>query len=263
MKITGYKHPPGTGRRQIDLRIEDESLAVGWLEDDFHHFGVSIRFGDGKVEDIRMAAPRTPWNTCAGAAEPLRTLVGQPLITRASDIGKLIDMRLQCTHVFDLTGLLLAHIGNRHQRLAHRRYHSQVPDRPIQGSEFELASYGAGEAWLYQDGERVMYWQVDGDRITAPPAFAGVSLSTGFRPWTEQLPEQEAEYATILRRAMELSSARSIDSDDYPTAADMTMKPLCHTFQQHRAPRARRNFGNALDYSEHPEQMLLNVSEIP
>jgi len=79
----------------IDLRIVDARRAVGWLEDDFHHFGVTIEHEGGRVVDVRMAAPRTPWSTCPGAAKPLQALLGKPLVARASDVGSLLDMRLQ------------------------------------------------------------------------------------------------------------------------------------------------------------------------
>ena len=41
-------------RRLIDLRREPDGAGVGWLEDDFHHFGVTIEHADGIMTDVHM-----------------------------------------------------------------------------------------------------------------------------------------------------------------------------------------------------------------
>src|SRR5690554_4658629 len=114
-----HTYGQGRMRRLIDLRCDDAHTAVGWLEDDFHHFGVTIKHDGNRVTGARMTAERYPWETCPGAAHPLKAIVGKPLISRASDIGRLLEMRQQCTHVFDLTGLVLAQAKKGHHQ---RRY---------------------------------------------------------------------------------------------------------------------------------------------
>lgn len=256
MKITGYRKSGGTGRRKFRLAILDNHSAEGWLEDDFHHFGVVIQHHDNIITDVTMTAARVPWSACPGAAEPLKALIGKPLVSRCADIGTLIDMRLQCTHVFDLTGLLIAHIANQHTRPSVYVYHVEIPDRPLTGEEYQLASFGPGTAKLTLNDLTVMTWQIDGEYIKAPAPFRNISLDRGFRSWTDNLPLPEAEYANILRRAIVVTAARAINSDDYPTASAMAHKTLCHTFQPGRMEIATRHFGNVKDYSEHPEQML-------
>ncbi len=118
----------GRYRRLIDLRRQDDRTAVGWMEDDFHHFGVTVVHDGGVVVDVRAMAVRYPWTTCPGATEPLKALVGKPLVSRSSDIGGLIDMRVQCTHLFDLAGLVLAHAARGGD---HRRYEVTVLDRAV------------------------------------------------------------------------------------------------------------------------------------
>ena len=46
-----YPRIGGRLRRRIDLRREGDGAAVGWLEDDFHHFGVTIEHRDGVMTD--------------------------------------------------------------------------------------------------------------------------------------------------------------------------------------------------------------------
>jgi hypothetical protein len=263
MSDQGFQQRTGIGHRMIDLRIENGTTAVGWLEDDFHHFGVTVVHDGAVVTAVRMAAPRTPWTACPGAAEPLKALIGKPLITRASEIGALIEMRLQCTHVFDLTGLLLAHIAKRATRAPQRRYHTVIPDRPRHSADHVISSFGPGRAELFQDGELVMYWDIDGEFITGPAPYGGHSQNAGFRAWTESMPEQEAEYATILRRAILVAGGRTMNHDDYPSAGAMNTPPVCHAFQPQRRDLALRNMGNTWDYSDRPQDLLTNVHQIP
>jgi hypothetical protein len=250
-----YPLAGGRGHRQIDLKAWDEHTVVGWLEDDFHHFGVTVTHDDGVVTDVRMSSPRTPWATCGGAALPLRSLIGKPLIARSSDIGKLIEMRLQCTHVYDLTGLVLAHAA--HGR-THRRYHVIADDREVLPHEGQrsLADFGPGHVELFCDGERVLCWDIDRDRIVAPAEAAGRPLQKGFREWTETMDEEQAEYATIVRRALLVIGGRSMNHDDFINADAMGQPALCHSFQPGQRERAWRHFGNTRNYEDTPEQML-------
>jgi len=66
----------GCFRRLIDLKAWDERTVVGWLEDDHHHFGITLIHDRAVVTDVRTAALRHPWVTCPSAGEPLRVLVG-------------------------------------------------------------------------------------------------------------------------------------------------------------------------------------------
>lgn len=247
----------------FDLRIIDAHTAVAWLEDDFHHFGVTVQHDGALITGVRMAAPRTPWSTCPGAVAPLQKLVGKRIVSRASEIGSLIDMRLQCTHVFDLTGLLLAHVSHAAERGKRRRYHTVIPDRARHSDEHVIDSFGPGTAKLYCDDKLVMSWEIDGEKITGPAPYDGHSQNVGFRAWTESMPEEEAEYANILRRAILVAGGRTIRVDDYPTAASMGMPPVCHSYQPEQRNRAKRCPGTTLDYTNNPNDMLINVAEVP
>jgi hypothetical protein len=77
------------------------------------------------------------------------------------------------------------------------------------------------------------------------------------------MPVQEAEYATVLRRAIMVAGGRSISHDMFPTAASMGMHGLCHTYQPQQVERALRNDGAMRDYSDRPQDLLRNVDDIP
>jgi hypothetical protein len=250
----------GRLRRLIVLRHVKPGQVTGWLEDDFHHFGVTIEHDGVRITSVRMAAPRTPWTTCPGAQTPLQALVGSPLISRASDIGTLIDMRLQCTHVHDLAGLTLAHIERGE---CERRYEITVEDRDVYAWNGIHPSMGPTRARVLRDGEEVMYWEVDNGCITGPESFAGQTLERGFRQWTESLPAEAAEQANLLRRAILVAGGRTIDHDHFHNAAEFGQPALCYSFQPERSHEALRSRGTTRNYSASAADMLINVREIP
>ncbi len=256
----GFPRIGGRLRRLIDLRHESPNFVVAWMEDDFHHFGVSLEHRSGIVTDIRMAAPRSPWVTCPGAVEPLRELIGKPLQRRASDIGQLLDMRQQCTHVFDLSGLAMAHAA---QQRPDRRYQAIVQDREVLKWNGPFPQFGPTTATLLCDGQQVMFWQIDQGYISGPGPYSSQSLEQGFRAWTETLDEELAEYATILRRAQLVAGGRAIDHDQWESAGSYVSTPLCYSFQPERSLQAKRNVGSTRDYSESTEAMLIQVHEVP
>lgn len=215
----------GVFRRQIDLRAWDEQTAVGWLEDEHHHFGITLLHDGRRIREVRMAAPRYPWATCAEAGHPLQALIGKPLVRRCTEVGAMLDMRRQCTHLFDLVSLLVAHaLSGR----THRRYHGTVQalrdDTP-----------GAPPDWLratlQRDGQDVMSWILHDDLIMAPEPYAGRRILHGFRQWLETRGEVEAEDAFVLRRVAFVSNGRKISIEGTKVAAEMGQGPVCHTFQ--------------------------------
>lgn len=232
----------GIFRRQIELRIWDGQTVVGWLEDEFHHFGVTLVHDGVSVRDLRIAAPRPPWTTCAGAVEPLRQLVGRPLVARSSDVAAFVDVRMQCTHLFDLASLLVAHAHGGREDI---RYHGTV--RRLDALEAG-APADAQRATLYRNGEEVLWWNLEDERITAPAPYAGRTIHYGFRAWTEQRSIEEAEHALVLRRIAFASNGRRITIERLANAAELHQGPVCHTFQPGRSevalptPRARRRY---------------------
>jgi hypothetical protein len=256
-----YPRQGGRARRLIDLRRWDEHTVVGWLEDDFHHFGVSVLHKDDRVVEVRTVARRYPYSTCGGAALPVQALMGAPLIRRASDIGGLIDMRLQCTHVFDLAGLVLAHAASGR---THRRYEATVEDREIvHWEEPQRRKLGPGSAALHQDGMLVLAWQMDGYLITAPEEWAGQSLREGFRDRTEALEVEAAEHATILRRTIMIAGGRSADRAKMQLPGERTLPAVCHTFQPGQRERAQWMADSIRNYQASGDGMLADVDTKP
>jgi len=139
-----------------------------------------------------------------------------------------------------------------------------VTDREVVARDGNAAiSLGLGTAVLRCNGREVLSWEVDGTDILAPAPCAGHSLERGFRAWTETMALEEAEYATILRRAILVAGGRAIDFEQFATAADVGQPALCHTFQPERAHQAERILGVVIDYAGGGDAMLAQVDEIP
>jgi hypothetical protein len=207
--------------RRIELVTASPGLVEGELEDDFHHFRVSIAHSRGRVTAVDGEAVRHPWSTCPGALAPLRELVGAPVTADATAHGAHADARRSCTHWFDLSGLAIAQAG---AERPHRRYDVTVPDR---------APDARTTAHLDRDGERVLDWEVDARTVLGPDPYAGRDMGRGFLAWAGgHLDADAAEAAAVLRRACRISLGRLMDLDDYERASDVGhgMEGTCHTF---------------------------------
>jgi hypothetical protein len=259
--IDESKTDTGRARRMIDLKRWDANTVVGWLEDDFHHFGVCIVHDGDIITDVSATAERYPWISCAFAPEALQPLVGKTLSPRCSDIGKLIEMRQQCTHIFDLTGLVMAHAV---RGTAHRHYQAITESRKILSWQSHMQPvFGPTTICLQRDGETVMQWHHDQDQIVDADTGHRQSLGRGFRAWTESLDLERGEYTTIMRRALLVSGGRAMEHDNYPSTAAMEQGELCYSFQASRRDSALRVHGATKNYADSPEAMLACVDMKP
>lgn len=250
---------PGCFRRLIDLSRRDEQTVVGWMEDEVHHFGVTLIHDGERVVDAAMAAVRFPYTTCGGSGLPFRKLIGVPLQTRSTDIGRHIDMRLQCTHLYDLAALLVAFASSRR---AHRRFEATVSDRAFLGLNASgRRVMGPGSARLCADGVESLAWGIDGETISAPAAWAGCSLMEGFRARCEALPPEQADQAFILRRAISVANGRT--AKRYALPRDRGWPAVCHTFQPHVRDYAERIEGLRRNFAQSSEGMLAFVNQTP
>jgi hypothetical protein len=223
------------------------------MEDDFHHFGVRISYHEGVVTHVAARVVRAPWSACPGAAARLSTLVGQALFSRDTQIGTVLAMRQNCTHLFDLAGLAIA-AAARGPRL--QVFEATVTDRspaPMPGRPHT----GFCRATLKRNGAEILHWDVQDDAIIS--GSAPRSLGRGFRAWIETLPELEAQACGILRRAIDVSGGRSENLDRVAVAADLDLPPLCYSYQPDIASGARRMHGTSRDFSMDSGGMLAAI----
>jgi hypothetical protein len=239
-------YPSGAYRRRILVTASEDEVSAE-LEDDFHQFQVTVAHDGEHVTSVRGRGVRFPWTTCPLAAEQLAPLVGMPLSTRSTAVGDFVSARDNCTHMFDLAGLAVAHAARGGDR---RQYDVVVPD-PVDGLR---------QVTLERDGKPRLSWRVDRQTILDPPPFAGRALRGGFLAWAEEaLDPETAEAAIVLRRACDIAHGRMQDLDIYDDARPLLefMAGSCFTFQVGRGEDALRMKGTVRDFTDHPERLLL------
>jgi hypothetical protein len=244
---------PGCARRAIDIRCEGDRV-VAWLEDDFHHFGVELRHNGGAVLAVEGRAERFPRDTCPGAIGILQEAVGTPLDERCTVLGRHTNMRMHCTHLYDLLGLAIAHAASGRE---HRRYDAMVPERQNRNTDAQgIEVGGSTRPELYRDGVLVLWWQLEGNLVTAPARYEGLSLGRGFREWTESLGVEEAESAHVLRRAALIALGRQVNLQEISEDAIKWTEGVCHTFQPEVFRQSSLIDNSTRDFTDDPRGPL-------
>ena len=237
-----------TYHRKIRLAA-DGCRITGDLVDDPHHFRVHLEHDGQRVTALQSEAIRYPWTPCPEAARPLQELRGIPLSPRCTVVGEHSRADSQCTHLFDLAGLAVAHAAaGRKLRL----YHCVVD-----GDRGEVA-----HATLHRDGELLLDWEVRGGlgntTLHGEPPFDGIGLTGGFMAWAQQnLDPELAEAAIVLRRSCMIGGVRFFDLDQVSMAPEMgDLRGRCFTYSQGNVERAYRVRGTRRDFSHDHSPML-------
>jgi hypothetical protein len=238
--ITGY-------RRRILIEAIDDATVVANLEDDFHRFRLTLEHNGTRVVRLKGEAIRYPWSACPGADALLRRFEGLDLFESSTALAGHDDPKQHCTHMFDLTALVIPHALARRTT---RQYDALIPDFVDRKST----------PTLWRDGEVTLEWQTDRGTITGPDPFSGVSMTSGFVRWVEaNLDVETKEAAMVLRRAWDIGRARGRDLDHMATAAELAphLPPTpCFTFQPGVVDRSKRMVGTARDFSDDPDRLL-------
>jgi hypothetical protein len=242
--------PAGAYRRRIRTVAVGQGVVEGGLEDDFHHFEVTLRHDGVRVMDVEARSRRWPWSTCPAAAAQLRPIDGMPLSTRCTAIAEVADPRMNCTHQFDLAGLCVSHAARGDER---RQYDAELPP----------AVDEVTEPRLWRDGELVLAWTLswrDGARrLVDSPPYDQAPWRGGFFRWADEtLDPDAAEAAIVLRRACEIGMGRGMDLEAVDSAAELgpMMGAVCYTMQPSVMPVAFRNRGSIRDFARHPDALL-------
>jgi hypothetical protein len=126
--------PSGAYRRRVRLVTLDPSTVWGGLEDDFHHFEVTLHHDGTHVTALEMQAVRWPWATCPDAGQGLQALVGMELSDRSTAVAAVTDPRMNCTHQFDLAGLCVSRGRSAETRQPRRALRTTVWSPPGSGA---------------------------------------------------------------------------------------------------------------------------------
>ena len=242
-------------RRRILVRTVAPGEVVTDLEDDFHHFRVTLRHDGSVVESVEAESIRWPWSTCPGAAVPLRALAGAPLSVRWTHAARFAKPSLNCTHQFDAAAHAVTQAARQvdGRGRAGRQYDVEVAAVLTRGDE-------PAPNRLWVDGRLTLQWHMQPARqpIDLPPELAGSPWRGGFLRWADEHLEPDfAEQACVLRRASDIGMGRGMPLDDVPVASQLpsSMRGVCHSLQPEVAPVAFRNVGSIRDFASTPERL--------
>ena len=241
----------GSFRRRIRVVVEEPGVVAGGLEDDFHYFKVVLRHDGERVVAVDAESIRWPWTTCPGAAEPLRELIGMALSPRCLAVGDWTDPRRNCTHMFDLAGLAVAHAARGGPPGTARQYDAAIPAGAQAGPRREVR--------LWRDGVPLLTWVLEGRSCVAPAPYSETPWRGGFLRWADrELPVDDAEAAIVLRRACDIGMGRGMDLDAVPSALDIlgVQGPICHTMQPGVVEVSLRHRGTIRDFDADPDALL-------
>jgi len=233
-------------RRRVRIVAVEPGVVVSDLQDDFHHFVITLRHDGERIDSVEAVSERWPWSTCPEAAVPLRKLAGMPLERRFTAAGRWTDPKQNCTHQFDAACHAITHAAwGRSERV----YDVEVPRRdPVTG---------ASRCRLWVDGEPSLEWHVTwGGIVDAHAPFDVAPWKGGFMRWADAtLPEDDAERAITLRRACDIGTGRGMDLDAIAVASDLprSMAGVCHTMQSGVVEVAFRHVGSIRDFAHAPD----------
>ncbi|RJF91709.1 hypothetical protein [Noviherbaspirillum saxi] len=243
MKQTPSPDAGGAYRRRIAF-ILSEGCVCAALEDDYHHFTLELRHGNGLVTGIDAQAMRTPWSTCPSASTQLTGLIGAPVSCNILADNGGLDASTQCTHQFDLALLAIAHAA----RGAGGRYDAMVTD----------PHGGTVSASLHVDGRMLLDWVLQGSTVVSPGDYHNVNLRTINMRELAARDTAAAEAVLLLRRAVMVAGGRAFDFDQYDdlTPFATRMKGACYAFQPEQIPLSKRRKGSVRDFTTAPQLLL-------
>jgi hypothetical protein len=239
---------PGIYRRRIRIATS-AGQARADLEDDPHRYGVIVGHDGEHVTAVQGIAQRTPWSLCRDAVSVLDRLVGMALSPDPQEVFRHTDGRSQCTHLFDLAGLAVAHAA---RGTAQRQYDIELPCWDTRQPR---------EARLSVDGEPRLTWTLQRTAIVGPPPFAGQDLRS-MMPWVKArfVDRDTFEAVMVLRRAVFISGNRMFEMDRMAhAAATGHVSGACFVYQQGVAEHAARERGSTLDFSATPQALLADL----
>lgn len=215
------------------------------LEDDIHAFRLRLDHVEGRVVSVAAKMLRHPWTACPGAVGHLRReLVGK----RLDDIAAL-EPRQHCTHLLDLAILCAAHAEDERPR----HFDMKVADR----------IGGRTTATLHEDGLERLQWRLDDLDIVEPAAEPTRNLRA-LSQWKRDLSPQQAEWATLLRRAVFVSGGRRFVPPSEEQTADQGPARLgvCFNYQLPQASRSTRRPDWRKDFSTSDKAPLQGLDPV-
>jgi hypothetical protein len=214
--------------RHVLITPGDRAVSA-WVEDDYHHMGVTVHHDGVTILRVESEMLRAPWSTCPGAVQQLeRTFTGAALDAPAT----LGEKSINCTHLHDMAMIASAHAHD----TANTLYAMTVSD----------AVDGVRVAEIVRDGVSVLRF-VERDKILSEPKAAAGKNLFQLGEWIASLDDAGREAARLLRWGAIIAHGRAIPLE---RQSDATLMPAtCFTFQEGRKARAVR-VGRIVDFTD-------------
>lgn len=246
LSFSGFAIRPGQpGARRSQLIDPRPGIIDAAIEDDFHHFRVTIHHDGATVRDIVTAAVRWPWTTCPSAGIHLaQRMTGVSL----SELAEVDPPQAHCTHMHELALLSASHAHDDAPVL----YSSFVSD-PVAGEPRR------GEVWI--NGEEALVWLFEGSLIVSDGPMAGRDLRH-YRHWESMVPPEQRRAAKVLRRMVQISDGRKFDHRQKITADQMPgSAAACYTFQPVRSSEAHLKMQER-DFTNGPAPLAEQIAHV-
>lgn len=236
----------GVFRRRIRLQGQPGRV-IAELEDCCHGFRCVVSHDGHVVTDVQAESLRVPLNSCSGATQPIKAMIGMPLNASALSINREINPKANCTHLYDLTVLAIGHClrGD-----TIRQYDISVEDEVDQPTTSKVL----------RDGIEILNWQTRQWTIMEPAKLAGKPLYKGFALWAnEAFSDDEQEAAFALQKGYFVAQARIYDLDKMagtPATAHPSMAGVCYSYSPEVVATAFRTENSNRDFTDTAEQLL-------
>ncbi len=243
-------------RRRIVVERVDHTTVRSVLEDDFHHFEVTLTHDGTHVADVTNDSHRYPWTTCPNAAGNLGLLVGARLSSRFTHAARAASAQQNCTHQFDAAAHAFTAAASGR---TYRQYDCEVAALLTAGAQPRPNR-------VFVDGQLAHEWWVIPGRgpEQLPAPFDQAPWRGGFMRWAdEHLDPDAAEIAIVLRRACDIGMGRNMPLDSIPVASELlvTMSGVCYTMQPDIATSGIRNTGSIRDFAANPAPLGADAAD--
>ncbi len=240
----------GVFRRRIRLTA-DGNTVVGELEDCAHGFRCRLEHDGQSITNIVGESLRTPYDICAGATEPIKQFIGQPIDISLPALNQEVNARSNCTHLYDLSALALefCHLSSTND-VSERIIDVVIPDETDQPTNAEVLI----------DGQKILAWQLQAWQIMGPEALAQKPFYRGFASWVNaELSGIEQTAAFALQKGYLVAESRRYDMEAIAGKSpevDLGMQGFCFTYSEDNIGRATRLSGTMRDFTDCEEQLL-------
>ena len=179
--------------RSLSIRSPAPGHVSLAMEDVAHSFHMDFTHDGSKVTSIKAAWSREPLSSCTGSPQALEALVGCPLSDNIFSIGRNIDSRQLCTHMYDMFCLAATHA---YEQRPEYRSDVVIPD----------SADGPVLAALNRNGEKQLEFEMerqDYQTIVRPEPCRGMNILKGFLPWVRvNVQADQHEHYFSMQKAL-------------------------------------------------------------